>query len=142
MDIQFLNRLLNLGCFPETFHLVSADPFRHRRAVEGGGHIRYPFLFSHLLEPRIDEIRSSSAGCFRGLAKIVIHVALGEDVVMTTEDITNMGMVGWLDQISSPVTLQERQQPSVNDLLGDTPDAELMFVPSPQPIWPRVWPGL
>ena len=61
---------------------------------------------------------------------------------MKLEDITNTGLVGWLSQVSSPAVVQDRQQRSADVSLDDAPEEEIMFVPTPQPVWPRVWPGL
>jgi hypothetical protein len=61
---------------------------------------------------------------------------------MKIETNRNMGMVGWLNQISRPATAQEGQQASVDVSLDD--DRAEAPTPSPtrQPVWPRVWPGL
>jgi len=61
---------------------------------------------------------------------------------MEPEDATNLGLVGWLNQTSSPATVQDRQR-SADDLSDDGPDDDpIMFMPTPPPVGPRVWPGL
>ena len=61
---------------------------------------------------------------------------------MKIETNRNMGMVGWLNQISRPATAQEGQQASAEVSLDDDRADGPMLPPSRQPIWPRVWPGL
>jgi len=61
---------------------------------------------------------------------------------MKMEDITMMGTVGWLDRISTPAMVQDSRERSQADTSDDAPDDPIMFVPTSQPVWPRVWPGL
>jgi len=61
---------------------------------------------------------------------------------MTIEDITMTGTVGWMDQISRPAMVQDSQQHAKADTSHDATDDPMMFMPTPQPVWPRVWPGL
>jgi hypothetical protein len=61
---------------------------------------------------------------------------------MKTEGIRNMGRVDCLDQILDPISGQDSQQRPRSDALHGAPDDQIIFMPTQQPIWPRVWPGL
>jgi hypothetical protein len=61
---------------------------------------------------------------------------------MKMENITKDGKIGWMDQISPPAMAQDCQQRAQADNTDDASDDPIMFVPTPQPVWPRVWPGL
>ena len=61
---------------------------------------------------------------------------------MKIEDITMMGTVGWIDQISRPAMVQDSKERPQADTSDNDPDDHILFVPTPLPVWPRVWPGL
>ena len=61
---------------------------------------------------------------------------------MKMEDITMTGTVGWMDQILPPAIVQDSLERPQAATLDDATDDPIMFVPTPQPVWPRVWPGL
>jgi hypothetical protein len=61
---------------------------------------------------------------------------------MKMEDITMMGTVGWMNQLFCPGMVQDSQERRRADTPDDAPDDPAMFMPTPQPVWPRVWPGL
>jgi hypothetical protein len=61
---------------------------------------------------------------------------------MEMEDITMVATVGWQDQILRPALVQEDRQPSETDTSDNATDDNIMFISTPQPVWPRVWPGL
>ena len=63
-------------------------------------------------------------------------------MVMKMENISQIRTVGWPDEISDPAMLRENQQSAQNDTPDDEAEAEFMFMPTPLPVWPRVWPGL
>jgi len=61
---------------------------------------------------------------------------------MKMDDNTMMGMVGWQDQISRPATLHDNHRRSQANDIDEAPDNPIMCMPTPQQVWPRVWPGL
>jgi len=61
---------------------------------------------------------------------------------MEMEDITMTGTVGWQDQISASAMRRERQGHAQAEMMDDATDESLIFMPTPLPVWPRVWPGL
>jgi hypothetical protein len=63
-------------------------------------------------------------------------------VVMKMENISDVRTVGWPYKISGSAMVRENQQSSQNEEPDDAADAEFMFMPTPPPVWPRVWPGL
>jgi hypothetical protein len=61
---------------------------------------------------------------------------------MAMEDITTMRPVVWQEQIFRPAMAQDNQQPSQPDQADGASDDPIIFMSTPQPVWPRVWPGL
>lgn len=61
---------------------------------------------------------------------------------MKMEDITMVGTVGWMDHMSRPTMVQDSLERPQADTPDDAADDPMMFMPTPQPVWPRVWPGL
>jgi hypothetical protein len=65
-----------------------------------------------------------------------------EDVVMKIEDISRARPATLPDSIVIPNAVENGRKPSENTPSGSAHVEEYMLPPTPQPLWPRVFPGL
>jgi hypothetical protein len=63
-----------------------------------------------------------------------------EDVVMNIEEISRLRPAALPDRIVIPNTAGNCREPSENTSPGRAHAEE--YMPTPQPVWPRVFPGL
>jgi hypothetical protein len=61
---------------------------------------------------------------------------------MKMEDIRLPATMAQQDRISRPAIVQDSLECRQADTLDDATDDLIIFMPTPQPVWPRVWPGL
>lgn len=61
---------------------------------------------------------------------------------MLLEGITEAQTVGRDSDLSRSILAHVVQQASANKSSDDAPASEVAFSPTPQLVWPRVWPGL
>ncbi len=61
---------------------------------------------------------------------------------MTIEEIAMTGTVGCQGQICRPAVIQDNRRHPLADTSDDALDDPIILVPTPEPVWPRVWPGL
>jgi len=61
---------------------------------------------------------------------------------MKMEDRRKLRTLGWPDQTSCPVMDQDSQERRQADASDNATDDNILCLPTPQPVWPRIWPGL
>jgi hypothetical protein len=65
-----------------------------------------------------------------------------EDVVMEIEDISRAQPAALPDRIVIPSAIEICHEPSEDPPAGGPYGEEYLPLPTPQPLWPRVFPGL